>query len=118
MVRRRKPRRKISAKKRAQISRKIRILMREGYPQRQAIAIAYRMAGVPRKRKHARRKQSHTSRLRKRRHYYARTVKPRRARIRRHVVKAKKYRKTQYQKWVSDYNDELERRHPGYRYTV
>ncbi|MES2179846.1 MAG: hypothetical protein V4550_18440 [Gemmatimonadota bacterium] len=42
---------KLSRKKRAWISRKIRFLIkREGYPQRQAIAIAYRMAGVPRKR--------------------------------------------------------------------
>lgn len=33
--------------KRLAISRKIRLLRHEGYPERQAIAIAYRMAGVP-----------------------------------------------------------------------
>jgi hypothetical protein len=33
--------------KQAQISRKIRLLVKEGYPPKQATAIAYRMAGVP-----------------------------------------------------------------------
>lgn len=38
------------------ISNKIRVLMHEGYPQKQAIAIAFRMAGVPkRKRRKSRR---------------------------------------------------------------
>ena len=39
--------RRLSKRQRTFISRKIPILMDEGYPQRQAIAIAYRMAGVP-----------------------------------------------------------------------
>ena len=38
---------RLSRRQRAYISRKIPILMDEGYPQRQAIAIAYRMADVP-----------------------------------------------------------------------
>ena len=36
-----------NARQRAFIAKKIPVLIREGYPQRQAIAIAYRMAGVP-----------------------------------------------------------------------
>ena len=39
--------RDVSARQRAFIREKIPILIDEGYPQRQAIAIAYRMAGVP-----------------------------------------------------------------------
>lgn len=38
---------KISREKREKISAKIRKLRHEGYPQDQAIAIAYRMAGIP-----------------------------------------------------------------------
>ena len=41
--------RRLSERQRAFISRKIPILIDEGYPQRQAVAIAYRMAGVPRR---------------------------------------------------------------------
>lgn len=40
----------ISRQKKAWISSKIRVLRHEGYPPKQAIAIAHRMAGVPRKR--------------------------------------------------------------------
>ena len=43
-----------SARKRKQISDKIRLLVREGYPQRQAIAIALRRAGVPPRRRRSR----------------------------------------------------------------
>lgn len=39
--------RDLSRAKRKRISEKIRILRHEGYPEKQAIAIAYRMAGVP-----------------------------------------------------------------------
>ena len=42
---------RISPEKQRWISRKIRILRREGYPQDQAVAIAYRMAGVPQRRR-------------------------------------------------------------------
>lgn len=38
--------RRPSARQQAFISRKIRILRHEGYPEKQAVAIAYRMAGV------------------------------------------------------------------------
>ena len=41
--------RRLSKRQREFIARKIPILMDEGYPQRQAVAIAYRMAGVPRR---------------------------------------------------------------------
>lgn len=45
----RDPRRYISRAKQRRISEKIRVLRHEGYPQRQAIAIAYRMEGVARR---------------------------------------------------------------------
>jgi hypothetical protein len=38
----------LSPKKRAALSRKIRLLRHEGYPQKQAIAIAHRMLRIPR----------------------------------------------------------------------
>lgn len=41
--------RRLSKRQRTFISRKIPLLIDEGYPQRQAVAIAYRMAGVPRR---------------------------------------------------------------------
>ena len=47
MARRRSRRPRPTARQRAYIQRKIPVLLDEGYPQRQAIAIAYRMAGVP-----------------------------------------------------------------------
>lgn len=45
----RDPRRGISRTKQRRIAEKIRTLRHEGYPQRQAIAIAYRMEGVSRR---------------------------------------------------------------------
>jgi len=39
---------KISPQKQAFIQKKVRLLLKEGYPRLQAFAIAYRMAGVPR----------------------------------------------------------------------
>ena len=42
--------RHLSAKKRMMLSRKIRLLIHEGYPQKQAVAIAHRMLGIARPR--------------------------------------------------------------------
>jgi len=46
---------KLSPQKRAALSRKIRLLRREGYPQAQAVAIAHRMLGIEKKERTKRR---------------------------------------------------------------